>query len=213
MTQPQETEAFIATLARAPAPEPLRRGRMALRVGTGLALGLAAVLALLGIRPDLGAALTTPVVAAKTVVPLLLALFALTLTFATTHPGRRAPLWPLLLPLALALALFLGRALDTPPADWRAELLGHTVRACLLSITTISAAPLVLGLAALRRGASTRPALTGGLWGLAVGALATVGYTLHCNEDLPMFYVAWYGLAILIAGAVGAVAGARVLRW
>ena len=77
----------------------------------------------------------------------------------------------------------------------------------------ISAGPLGAGLWALRRGASTRPARTGALLGLAVGALATVGYSLHCTEDSPMFYVTWYGLGMGISAALGALAGRRLLRW
>jgi hypothetical protein len=38
-------------------------------------------------------------------------------------------------------------------------------------------------------------------------------YGLHCSDDSPLFVVAWYGLAMLLVGAAGALAGHRLLRW
>lgn len=214
MTSQQDTEALIAALGRAPAPEPLRRGGGLLGlIAAALALGMGAVLGVLGLRLDLGAALAVPLTAAKTLLPLGLAALALPLLRRSTRPEGRAPLWPFLAPAALAAALFGARALALAPAARPVELMGGTAAACLLSITLISAGPLGAGLWALRRGASTRPARTGALLGLAVGALATVGYSLHCTEDSPMFYVTWYGLAIALMTALGALAGARLLRW
>ncbi|MGD9918647.1 MAG: NrsF family protein [Paenirhodobacter sp.] len=213
MSTPDQTEALIARLAAAPAPAPLAPGRMLALAGAGLAASLCGLLAVLGLRADWFAAIAQPVVAAKMLLPLAIGLLALAAALASTHPGRRVPLWPLLAPLAVAVALFAARALETPPGGELAELMGQTAAACLLSITLVSALPLGLGLAALRRGASTRPALTGGLYGLAVGGFAVVGYTLHCPEDSPMFYVTWYGLGMGISAALGAVVGRRLLRW
>jgi hypothetical protein len=36
---------------------------------------------------------------------------------------------------------------------------------------------------------------------------------VHCTEDSPLFWSFWYVLAILFATALGALLGARVLRW
>jgi hypothetical protein len=66
---------------------------------------------------------------------------------------------------------------------------------------------------ALRRGASTRPALSGALAGLLSGGAAATVYAVHCPEDSPLFYASWYVLAILGATALGALLGARLLRW
>ena len=66
---------------------------------------------------------------------------------------------------------------------------------------------------ALRRGASTRPGLSGALAGLLSGAAAATVYAVHCTEDSPLFWSFWYVLAILFATALGALLGARVLRW
>ncbi|MFD1881195.1 NrsF family protein [Paracoccus pacificus] len=51
------------------------------------------------------------------------------------------------------------------------------------------------------------------LVGLASGTAAAAGYTLHCAEDSPLFYVTWYGIAIALAAIIGAVLEHRFLRW
>lgn len=213
MTTPDPTEALIARLAALPAPAPLRPARVLGLAAAGLAAGLAALYATLGLRTDLLVALATPIIAAKTLLPLALGLLALSALFASTRPGQRIPLWPLVAPLAVALGLFAARALVTPPEQLLTELRGHTIGACIVSITALSLLPLGLGLGALRGGASTRPGLTGALAGLEVGAFAVVGYSLHCPEDSPLFYVTWYGGGIALSAALGAVAGHRLLRW
>ena len=38
-------------------------------------------------------------------------------------------------------------------------------------------------------------------------------YAIHCTEDSPLFYAVWYGLAILVATAIGAALGRFLLRW
>ena len=43
-----------------------------------------------------------------------------------------------------------------------------------------------------------------------VGALL---YATHCPDDSPLFVAIWYGSATAIVVAIGALAGARLLRW
>lgn len=213
MTTPQDTDAFIAALAARPTPDPLDLSRAAGWIGAAFAVGLGGVLAALGIRPDLGAALQEPVTLAKNLLPLALACLALPFAFVSTRPTGSPPLWLLIPPALLAIGLFLLRLSNTVPAEIGTAVMGQTAAACLVSITAISALPLFAGISALRRGATTQPVKTGALLGLAIGALAAAGYALHCNEDSPMFYVTWYGAGILISSGIGAWAGHRYLRW
>ncbi|TGN61572.1 DUF1109 domain-containing protein [Paracoccus liaowanqingii] len=138
---------------------------------------------------------------------------ALWLALRSARPGARLPLWVLALPALVAAGLFLARLVQTPPGLIAPGILGHSAAACLLSITALSSPAIVLGLTLFRRGAALCPALTGGLVGLAASAGVTAGYALHCNEDSPLFFTTWYGLAILICTAAGALAGRRLLRW
>ncbi len=66
---------------------------------------------------------------------------------------------------------------------------------------------------ALKQGAPANPALAGGVGGLLSGAIGATLYAAHCNADSPLFVGAWYSLAILAMGALGALIGSRLLRW
>lgn len=213
MTAGMTTEELIDALAARPAPPPLNRAAVVLALTGAVTAGLCVFWAIFGFRPDLARALAAPVTLAKTALPLALALTALPLALRSARPGARLPLWPLLLPAAIAAALFLRSALGTAPGQFLPGLMGQTALACTLSVTGLALAPVLLGTSLLRRGASTRPALSGALIGLASGAGATAGYALHCTEDSPLFFVTWYGLGIVLATALGAWVGARRLRW
>lgn len=212
-TRNASTEELIARLAAAPAVAPFTPSRAALALLAAAAVGVALYLWSMGARPDLAAALSRPVTQAKTALPLLIVLFALPAALRLSRPATRIVLWPLALPVALAAALVLYALVATPPGQLLAAMIGHTSVKCLTSIAVLSLVPIAAGAALLRRGASTRPVLSGALIGLASGAAATAGYSLTCGEDSPLFYVTWYGLAILLMTALGAVVGARALKW
>jgi hypothetical protein len=207
------TEQLIASLAKAPLPRPLALGRMMFLVMTMTALGVGVWIALMGTRPDLGHAIIQPAVAAKTVLPAILASLALALTARSARPGRRVPLLVLIAPIPFAMVLFLTAMIATPAPMIAEAIIGSTAVKCLTAVVGLSILPIVVGLFFLKDGASTRPATTGALLGLAAGAGAACGYSLACTEDSPLFYVVWYGLAICAAGGIGAVVGKRYLKW
>ena len=93
-------------------------------------------------------------------------------------------------------------------------MMGSSNGQCLFFIG-VMALPLLAGtLWALRRGASTRPGLSGALAGLLSGGAAAVVYSMHCTEDSPLFYAVWYVLAILgvdLARRAPRVAGAALV--
>ena len=103
---------------------------------------------------------------------------------AEAAPARR--LWPLFLP---AVAVSLAAVLLT--LGPRPDLPGALV-------TFVPAMRHVLSVA---------------LFGLAGGGAGAAVYALHCTEVSPLFYVTWYGLAILVVTAVSALLGPRILRW
>jgi len=71
----------------------------------------------------------------------------------------------------------------------------------------------VASLIVLRAGAVTAPGWAGLASGLAAAALAAAIYAVHCNEDSPLFVAAWYGLAVMLVGGLGAILGRLTLRW
>lgn len=66
--------------------------------------------------------------------------------------------------------------------------------------------------AATQTGLSTA-AVSGFVAGIVAGVLGTVGYSLDCVADDPAVVAFRYGAAVLVCGAVGALAGRYVLKW
>lgn len=211
------TEELIAQLSAAPAP--VRRGWLGRGVALALALGTAVAFVLwaliLGPRPGLPEAIMPPVTMAKTLLPLAMALLAVVLTLRAARPGTAAgPAAPMLVLVPLtAVSLWIWSFWVTPASARMAVFLGHSIPVCLPMIVVLSV-PILTGLTrALRRGAPEHPGRLGALAGLGSAGIATAIYSLFCIEDAPMFYVTWYGLAILIVTGIGAAVGRRALRW
>lgn len=210
-----KTEDLISRLAAEPAPPALRPVAMG-----GMILGATAAAALLflavaGVRPDLAQAMARSAVPLKTLLPLGVALLALGPALHLMRPEARAELrlWPLVVPLALAVTLWLASFAGQPAAARFADVSVLSVAECVGFILLIAALPAVLALRLLRQGASTRPRLSGALAGMATGAAAAAGYSFFCVQDNPLFFLTWYGVAIALVTGGAAVAATRILRW
>lgn len=212
-----KTDDLITLLAQDATPPPA--APIARRVGLGLAAGFALALVIymliLGPRAGLLDLMMAPVILAKTLLPL--ALFALALRLGlrsvrpAASPGRTG--WVIWAIPVLTLTLFVWAFAVTPPASRMVNLLGHSIPVCLPAINLLSL-PILAGLiTALRRGAPVDPQKAGALAGLAAAGLATALYSTFCTEDSPLFYAVWYSVGIAITMALGAIAGARWLRW
>lgn len=210
------TQDMIAQLALEPAAPPLKTGRIALAIVAGVTLFAVLFLAFAGLRADLLGHLVKPLVAAKTLLPALLCVLALSQVMRWLRPGAASGIGLRgLAGLALlgVLPLCLTAMLASPASLWFADLALIKVVECLGFILLISAPALAVAFALVRQGAPTAPARTGAMLGLGVSAGATAGYSFYCMMDNPLFYVIWYGVAILTVTALGALAGARLLRW
>jgi hypothetical protein len=192
-------------------------------VGVVLALSLLAAapvsvalfLIILGVRPDVMTAMHNPFFDLKFVVTLALALSALTVGLHLSRPeaGLKGWIWLLLIPIGL-LAAGIGSEMMLPQRlPMMARLVGHNSRVCLSAVPAISLPLLVAALIGLRHGAPTRPALTGAIAGFLSAGFAATLYASHCTDDSPLFVATWYTIASLAVAAVGAIAGAKVLRF
>lgn len=209
------TDALIEALAADGGPVQPHAPRFWALAGAGLVASAALMVATLGLRPGLGAALADPVVVAKSVLPALLAVLAAAVAFRLSRPtGRGGAAAKAMLAVPLVAALLAAATLATsPPAAWPKLLIGETMVWCITSIPVLSIPVLGALLLALRHGAPVDPRRAGMAAGLSAGAAAALVYSLHCLEDSPLFFAVWYGSGIAIAALAGGAAGARVLRW
>lgn len=188
-------------------------------VALALALGGAAVAAIffaaLGPRHDLAASGALAATAAKCGLALLLALAAAGAALRLARPGARpgvAVAALFIVPLALGVWAAVEFA-TLGAAGWSRRLVGTNALHCLMLIPAFALIPLAGLLAALRRGAPTRPALAGAAAGVAAAGVGALFYALNCTDDSPLFIAAWYSLATAMVAGLGALAADRLLRW
>lgn len=212
-----ETDRLIEQLAGDVPPVSAHAVQRRIAVGlvAGAAITLILVVAWLGVRPDLGEAMSGGTFWLKTGYTLSLALLAIV---AVARLGRPEPtgsrwLWLLVVPVLLLAAIGIGELLRTPQTEWLAMWLGRSWIECPWRVLTL-AAPIFVGLLwSFRRLAPTRLRLAGAAAGLASGAFAGTLYCLHCPEVSAVFVLTWYSLGILLAAGFGALVGPRLLRW
>ena len=195
-------------------PAGLVRG-LAVWTLAGTALALAALVLLLGLRPDLGVAVAGPVFWIKAAYTSALAIGGGWLFVQLGRPGAsaRAPLG-LLAVVAGVIVLAATIEILALPAEARLSAwLGQSAVACPVSILLLAgfAAPAVFW--AARRFAPVRPRLAGAAAGLLYGGAAATVYGLHCPESTLAFLATWYTLGIAAGALIGWLAGGRLLRW
>lgn len=188
---------------------------LALALALTVPLSTAMFMMRLGLRPDLPAAMRYPFFDLKLIVTLALVIAAVAIVLRLARPGAplRRSRWLLAIPAGL---LGIGVATDLmmpQQSTWSARLMGSNMMVCVTAIPLLAAPILVAALVALRRGAATRPAVAGAFAGLLAGGIAATLYATHCTDDSPLFVMTWYSLAIGAVTAIGALIGARVLRF
>jgi hypothetical protein len=181
----------------------------------GLLVTAAVFFSGIGFRSDIPQAVESVRFLFKFVVTITLAVGATGGAIALSRPGVGIERWgwvlaavPTLLLCAVGLEL-----IAVPESAWMGQLVGHNARFCLTLIPLLAIGPFVGLFIALRRGAPTKPRLTGALAGLAASGIAATFYASYCTDDSPLFLATWYPLATLIVAAVGYLAGDRLLRW
>lgn len=211
------TNELIAVLATDASP--IDQARVELRfyvkLAGGLVLAVAAMLLLIGPRPDLADASALPMFWLKLLFPASLAIAALVGLRRLSHPGMRLRHVPAAAALPLTVVWMLaGLALLAAPAGERLPLVfGETWLECPATIAWLSVPALWLAFRATRELAPTRLALTGTAAGLFAGAVAAFAYAIHCPETQAPFLAVWYVLGMLVPTGAGALLGRRLLHW
>jgi len=211
------TDALVEALARGPiavGPWAVER-RIGAALAAGVTLTTLAMLAALGLRPDLRTALGEPMFWAKLAYPLMLAVAAGCATAVLARPaGRARSATAAGCALAAAMVLAALGTLAMTPAGGRVALaLGHSALACVVDVTALSLPVFVLAVVALRHCAPTRLRSAGTAAGLLAGATAAAVYAWHCDEMALPFLGLWYTLGMALPAAIGAALGPRLLRW
>lgn len=210
-----KTDDLIRALAADTAPEGSLRAPMLLALAGAMAVALVAVWLVLGFRADLAQAVVTPVPLMRWVLTGALAIVSARMALVLARPEGRheVRLWPLAAVAAAAIGMLLWAYVTTPPEGRQMAATGKTIWSCLIAIPSLSVLTVGGLFWALRRGATTAPALAGAIAGLCGSGAAAAVYAVHCTENSPLFYVTWYGLAIMGVTLVSTAVGARVLRW
>lgn len=211
------TDDLVALLARGPVAAVTRAPEKRLLAATAAALPLAlfAMLAVLGVRPDLAAAVALPVFWIKLLVPAAIAAAAFVACARLSRPGGR-PVAPWAAIVATLAMLWIASSMDVAaalPADRHAVVFGQSAWPCVLSVSALSLPLLAAGFLALRHLAPTRPVLAGLAAGALAGGVAAVVYALHCTEMALPFLGTWYVVGMAVPALAGALLGPRLLRW
>lgn len=210
-----KTDDLIAALARESGSEYRRNWARDLSLTLLAGLAVAALLVLIGlhVRADIGVALTP--VLLKAAFSAAAAAALLPLVARLMRPGRplgwRVAAAALLLCLC-GLAALVALAGEAPGQRMQAWT-GGGFPWCLVMIPLLAAPCAALLVWLMRAFAPTRLTLTGASVGALSGAVGAMAYSMHCPVDSIAFVGTWYALAIAICAAIGALLGAKLLRW
>ena len=212
-----KTSDLIAALTlEAPvvSPRQIERALMLWMIPAAL-LVLAGVVVWLGLRPDLGTAVTGVTFWAKGAYTVTLGVGAFWLLDRLGRPGEdvRAPMMFLAAAFVTVCAVAILELMSLPGGARAVAIMGRSARVCPTNILILSglASPFVFF--AARRFAPFRPGLAGAAAGLLTAGLAATLYGLHCPEHTAAFVAVWYTLGMALSAAAGAVIGRFAFRW
>ncbi|MEQ8824037.1 MAG: NrsF family protein [Filomicrobium sp.] len=209
-----KTDALISALTadgkkRSPAPHVLITA-----VAIGTIVSVIALLATIGVRDDLAAALLTWRFDVKLVVIALALVIAVCDAFRLIRPTGRSLLASFnTLPLAVLAVAMITELVLSPVSTWAPKLIGTNALLCLVVIPLLSLPVLIALLIAMRHGAPSSAISAGASAGRLAACISAFLYGLHCFDDSPLFVAVWYPLAALPVVAAAAFAGRLTLRW
>jgi len=209
------TNELIAAIAADSVIQPTPRRALTLALIPAVVIAASLFVAVLGLRPHFLALLGEPRFLFKLLICDLLAALSGLFVLRLFRPDAaiRGALIVLAIPPVLLGIGIIAELIVTPSAQWGVRLIGTNSMICLRSIPFLGLAPLIATLIALRDGAPENPILAGASAGLFAGAIGAALYAMHCPDDSPLFVAVWYPFGIAIVAALGAVLGARLLRW
>jgi len=211
-----DTDQLIRTLAADNSYRPRPVGFvLALMLLAAAPVSLLLFFSMLGVRPDVMSAMHNPFFDLKFAVTLALASAGIVASLHLSRPevSLAGYGWLFAIPAGLLAAGIAGEAMMPQRLPMMTRLVGSNSRICMTAIPLMSLPLLAGAIFGLRHGAPTHPALAGAVAGLMSAGLAATFYAAHCTDDSPLFVMTWYTLATALVTAIGALAGARFLRF
>jgi hypothetical protein len=212
-----KTEQLIAMLSTN--VEPVNRSQLGRTLAWAVAIGgvaaFCAMLATVGLRPDLGSSTSLGFLVLKLLFTLSLIGLGASFLIKAMLPGRdaRRPFALAFLPfIAAGVVGMVTLVLSGPPA-WSSITLETQWASSLICIPLFAIIPFAVLIWALRKGAPTNLRRTGAIAGVVAGALGASAYAFNCPHDSLPFIAIWYGTAIALCAVIGAILGPRLLRW
>lgn len=209
-----KTDELIKVLAEDGPPRRRESLFLKLAVAALVALGVCVLLVVFidGVRPDFARNATQ--IALKATFSAVFAAAALPVAARLARPGNKVSVWIVATFLIGLVVVLVSGFLMMPPAENAVSgFIGGVVPVAFLIIPALATPAAVLIFSWYRRNAPTRPGLAGASVGAMSGGLGAMAYALVCPVDDMGFVSVWYGAAILVCAAVGALVGPRVLRW
>lgn len=210
-----KTDELIDHIAVLPMPRLSPRASLVRGLLIGLMASTVIMLFWLRLRPDLESAMLTAAFWVKLAYAAAVAALVFPVTLVLSRPTGAANgrFWLPGLPFALLAGLAVLQLGSATPAERVHLLIGHSAQVCSLYIALLSV-PVLAGLLVSFRGlAPTRPIAAGLSAGFLAGALGTLVYAFHCDENAAPFVAVWYTLGMAVVGAMGGLLGRALLRW
>jgi len=211
-----DTDQLIHTLAADNSYRPRPVGFvLALMLLAAAPVSLLLFFSMLGVRPDVMTAMHNPFFDLKFAVTLALAAAGVASSLHLSRPevSLAGFGWLFVIPAGLLAAGIAGEAMMPQRLPMMTRLVGSNSRICMTAIPLMSLPLLAASILGLRHGAPTRPALAGAVAGAMSAGLAATFYASHCTDDSPLFVMTWYTIASALVAAIGALAGAKFLRF
>lgn len=190
-------------------------GTLAWAVGIGGIAAFCAMLAIVGLLPDLGSRSNLTFLGLKLLFTVSLLALGASFLVRAIRPGQdsRKSFRLAFVPFVAAGAVALAALAFAPPSTWDRVILGTTWASSLICIPLFAIIPFGVLIWALRKGAPTNLRRTSAIAGLVAGAIGASAYAFGCPANSIPFIAIWYGAAIALCAVIGAIVGPRLLRW
>jgi len=194
-----------------PLARPWRRTLLWLAI---TAATIALMVAVIGLRPRLMAALMQPEAAVEFVLALATGLLAAIATFHVSLPGR-SQRWAWL-PVPAALLWMAGMGWGCLGEWWQHGPTALTLvprLGCAKDIVLLSLPLSLVLLVMVRHAGAVRPVSTAALGALSAAALSSAGVDLVHPGETALMALIWHGGAVVVLAALAALASRRLFAW